>query len=133
MQLSHAPSMQPSIKRNSKAEHGNQRDHNWDHEEHDTIEKGRKPKRRIPLPESGARAVKCLCRRGEGQIIWLLGRKFTDAIEGAWRPVDFTHRFQQQVLQGWVQVLAYKDSVSQSNQVDIRARNVATQADKTPP
>jgi hypothetical protein len=55
-----------------------------------------------------------LSRWGEGQIIGLLGREFTEAIEGARRPVDFAHGFQQQILQGGVKILSHEHPVAGS-------------------
>ena len=60
----------------------------------------------------------------EGQIIGLLGREFTEAIEGARRPVDFSHGFQQQILQGRVKILSHKQSVAGGKQVNVRIGNV---------
>src|SRR5262249_43351222 len=55
---------------------------------------------------------KCFCRRREWQIIWLLGREFTEPIKRAWCPVDFAHRFQQQILQSRVKILSHEQAVA---------------------
>jgi hypothetical protein len=65
-----------------------------------------------------------LSRWGEGQIIGLLGREFTEAIEGARRPVDFAHGFQQQILQGGVKILSHEHPVAGSKQVNVRIGEV---------
>ena len=124
-----AVAVQPSVNARRKADDGNQRRDDRNDEEYDSIEKRRKPEGRVPLPEGRARAVKCLCGRREGQIIGLLGGKFTEAIEGARGPVDLAHGFQQQVLQGGVKVLSHEHSVAGGKQVDVRIRNVAAQAE----
>jgi hypothetical protein len=80
-----------------------------------------------------ARAVKRLCRLREGQIIGLLGREFTEAIEGAGWPVDFAHGFQQQILQRWVKILSDEQSVAGGKQVNVRIGSVAAQADEPAP
>ena len=85
------------------------------------------------MPEGCTRAVERLCRVREGQIIGLLGREFTEAIEGAGWPVDFAHGFQQQILQGGMEVLSHEQSVAGGKQVNVRIRNVAGQADETSP
>ena len=72
------------------------------------------------MPEGRARAVECLCRWREGQIIGLLGGEFTEAIEGARWPVDFAHGFQQQILQGRVKILSHEQSVAGGKQVNVR-------------
>src|SRR5215472_15740708 len=77
--------------------------------------------------------MKCLSRWREGQIIGLLGREFTETIKWPRCPVDFAHRFQQQILQGGVKILPYEQAVARGKQVNIRIRNVANQADEPSP
>ena len=100
---------------------------------HKSIEERGKPVGRVPLPEGRARAVKCLRRRRKGQIIGLLGGELSETIEGSRSRVDFAHGFQEQILQGGVKILAYKHSVARGEQVNVRTRNVAAQADEAPP
>jgi hypothetical protein len=77
------------------------------------------------LPQGRARAVVGLCRRREGQIIGLLRGEFTKTIEGTRRPVDFSHCFEQQILQGGVKILSHEQSVAGGEQVNVGIGNVA--------
>jgi hypothetical protein len=49
----------------------------------------------------------------------LFGGKFTKTIESPGRPVDFSHGFQQQILQGGVKILSHEHSVAGRKQVDV--------------
>jgi hypothetical protein len=85
------------------------------------------------LPQTWARTVKGLSGWREGQIIGLLGREFTEAIEGAGWPVDFAHGFQQQILQGGVKVLSHEHPVAGSKQVNVRIGEVAAKVEEASP
>lgn len=85
--------VEPPEKTGRETNDRNQCRDDGDDKEHDSIEERVQPEGCVPLPEARARAVKCLRRRRERQIIWLLGGKFTEPIKGARRPMDFAQAF----------------------------------------
>jgi hypothetical protein len=127
------PNVHPSVKRKRQANDGNESQNDRNDKECNSIKKRGKPERRIPLPQSRPRAIKCLCRRREGQIIGLLRGIFTKSVEGARRPVNFSHCFKQQILQSGVKVVFHEQSVAGREHVDVRIGNVPAQVNETSP
>jgi hypothetical protein len=133
VQLVDTMDVEPPEKTRRETNDRNQCHDDGDDEEHDSIEERVQPEGRVALPEARARAVKCLRRRRERQIVWLLGGEFTKPIKGAGRPMDFAHGFQQQILQSGVKILSHDQVVARGKQVDVRTWNVASQANEPSP
>src|SRR5215204_210585 len=119
VQLIYATNIQPSVDPRRKADQGNQRHDDRDDEERYSTEERGEPESSVTLPEGRAGTVKHFCGWRERQIIGLLGWELTEAIEGTRWPVDFSHGFQQQILQGRVKILSHEQSVAGGKKVNV--------------
>src|SRR4051794_30193294 len=108
VQLVDTTKIWPAVNARSKTNEGKQCQQDRNDKEDDTSEKRAQPKRGVALPKGRPRAVKrCGCRR-QRQVVGLLRREFTEIVEAAGSRVDFTHCFEQQILQSGVKSLSHK-------------------------
>ena len=131
-----ATRVQPSGKGKCQANYGDQRYDDRNNKERNSVEQRGQPEGRVSLPEGRARAVKCLRAVGErGKSFGCSAGNWPEQLQKrSGRPVDLPHRFQQQILQGGMEIpLAQSNRLREAKGVNVRTGSVAAEADEAAP